>query len=202
MTGHMTNQRDLERIFVEKRAYFVRVVARRLGDVGTAEEIVQEAFIQVAESAKNQIIDNLEGYLMRASINLSTDWLRQETSRRRREKNWVETHYDYSDGAETVSNAPSPAETVAARDDLRRLDAALVHLSPQVRTAFTLHKIQGLSHLETAARMGLSRSTVEKHIMNAMRQLLEILTQDGINREGMEEGAPSNRQIYEKSKGR
>ncbi len=169
----MTGPHDLKSIFSAKRAYFVRVIARRLRNADIAEEIVQEAFLQVAAVEKTQRIENPEGYLMRAAINLSTDWLRQEASRRRREKDWSDVAYAFDGGGEAASLAPSPAQTVIARDEYRRLEAALSRLTPQVRTAFTLHKVEGLSHLETAAQMGLSRSTVEKHIMKAMRFLID-----------------------------
>lgn len=195
----MTEWRDLESIFIEKRAYFVRVIARRLNDAEVAEEIVQEAFLQVAEAAKEQVINNPEGYLMRASINLSTDWLRREKSRRRREKSWANTNYALGDSGEAASTDPSPVDAIAAQDDFRRIEAALGLLSPPVRTAFTLHKIQGLSHQETAIRMGLSRSTVEKHIMKAMRRLTDALSEDSENGGAIEEANRSERQVLERS---
>lgn len=174
----MTGPHDLKAIFSSKRAYFVRVIARRLRNADIAEEIVQEAFLQVAAAEKTQRIENPEGYLMRTAINLSTDWLRQESSRRRREKDWSDVAYALDGGGEAASLAPSPAQTAIARDEYRRLEAAFSQLTPQVRTAFTLHKVEGLSHLETAAHMGLSRSTVEKHIMKAMRFLIDEMNDE------------------------
>ncbi len=53
--------------------------------------------------------------------------------------------------------------------------AALDELPPQCRKAFRLHKLDGLSHAETAAAMGISRSAVEKHISAALKFLLARL---------------------------
>jgi RNA polymerase sigma-70 factor (ECF subfamily) len=36
-----------------------------------------------------------------------------------------------------------------------------------------LHKFDGLTHAETAARMGISRSAVEKHVSLALGHLLK-----------------------------
>jgi RNA polymerase sigma-70 factor (ECF subfamily) len=42
-----------------------------------------------------------------------------------------------------------------------------------MREAVRLHKLEGLSHAETAKAMGVSRSSVEKYIMACLRLILE-----------------------------
>jgi len=191
----MTTMQWIEAIFAEKRAFFVRVIARRLRNADIAEEIVQEAFLQVASAAEMQAIDNPEGYIMRTAINLSTDWLRQESSRRRREKRWADVSYALGADGEAASDAPSPAQATIAKDEFRRLSEAVNRLTPQVRAAFTLHKLEGLSHQETASRMGISRSTVEKHIIRAMRLLMDEMSAAG----DIEAKAAPIRQVVERS---
>ena len=51
--------------------------------------------------------------------------------------------------------------------------ASLESLPPRMREAFKLHKLEGLSHAETARSMGISISAVEKHISGALKLLLE-----------------------------
>ena len=53
--------------------------------------------------------------------------------------------------------------------------AALDELTPACRRAFRLHKLDGLSHAQTAAAMGVSKSTIEKHIGAALKHLLKTL---------------------------
>ncbi|MGH1559501.1 sigma factor-like helix-turn-helix DNA-binding protein [Caulobacter segnis] len=45
----------------------------------------------------------------------------------------------------------------------------------ETRQAFQLHKLEGHSHVETARRMGISVSTVEKHISAALKTLTRRL---------------------------
>ncbi|MEN1395628.1 sigma factor-like helix-turn-helix DNA-binding protein, partial [Pseudomonas aeruginosa] len=49
------------------------------------------------------------------------------------------------------------------------LTLALNELPPLCRESFLLRKLEGLSHNEIAAHLNISRSLVEKHIVNAMR---------------------------------
>lgn len=166
-----------ETIYRERRGFFLRVLARRVGDIGIAEEILQEAFIQVC-ATQQQTIANPDGYLMKAAINLSTDWIRQEKSRGRRERAWAESRSDMARSGEATAMDPSPDQALLAKGEIARLGRALERLSPPVRTAFILHKINGLSHTETAKKMNLSNSTVEKHIMKAMRHVMEAMADD------------------------
>ena len=52
---------------------------------------------------------------------------------------------------------------------LEMVQRALAELPVACRESFLLRKLEGLSHPEIAERLGLSRSVVEKHIVNAMK---------------------------------
>ena len=71
-----------------------------------------------------------------------------------------------------AADEPSPEQAVAARQAMRRLAAAVDTLPPKTRRAFELHKFEGLSQAETAARLGVTRKTVEKQLAAALKQLV------------------------------
>ena len=52
---------------------------------------------------------------------------------------------------------------------LEMLERALAELPAACRDSFLLRKLEGLSHLQIAERLSISRSLVEKHIVNAMK---------------------------------
>ena len=64
---------------------------------------------------------------------------------------------------------PSPQVLEDQRQRLDLLTLALNELPPLCRESFLLRKLEGLSHNEIAAHLNISRSLVEKHIVNAMR---------------------------------
>jgi RNA polymerase sigma-70 factor (ECF subfamily) len=119
-------------------------------------------------------IENPAAYLYRLGTNLMLDRLKQRRRAATRDDAWQESGFVRVSG-EPASNDPPADEAVASRQRLRQLVAALDQLPPQRRRAFMLHKLEGLSHVETAARMGISRSGVEKHIIAALQQLLTLI---------------------------
>jgi RNA polymerase sigma factor (sigma-70 family) len=163
-------------LFRDRRTVFLRVLTRRLGNIDEAEEILQEAFINFARAAKTQTISNPDGYLMQIALNLAVDRIRQDASRRRREESWFETHSAGRLGGDYIAAIPRQDQALAAKQNMARLARCLEELSPRVRTAFIFHKIKGLTHNETAQEMGLSKSTVEKHIMKAMKHVMENMS--------------------------
>jgi RNA polymerase sigma-70 factor (ECF subfamily) len=69
-------------------------------------------------------------------------------------------------------------EQMAAREEAARLASAIANLPDGARRAFQLHKIDGLSQGEVAARLGISKSGVEKHMAVAMKYLRRALRED------------------------
>lgn len=57
----------------------------------------------------------------------------------------------------------------------RSIDAALAELPEKCRQAYIWHRLDGLTQVEIAARLGLSVNSVERYIMRAMRHLRDTL---------------------------
>lgn len=74
---------------------------------------------------------------------------------------------------------PSPEQQVSAREDLNRVREMIAGLPAKCREAFSLRKVHGRSQREVAARMGISESTVEKHVGNALRILMSRMKTGG-----------------------
>ena len=70
---------------------------------------------------------------------------------------------------------PSPEQQTAARQQWRRVCELIDALPVKCREAFVLRKVEGLSQRQIAQRMGVSESTVEKHIGRALRTLMAAM---------------------------
>jgi len=71
---------------------------------------------------------------------------------------------------------PDPEEELSTLEDLMRLKDAIERLPKACRRAFVLRKIEGLTQRETAERLGVTESNVEKHVARGLRLCAAALT--------------------------
>lgn len=151
--SYRMNERDL-----------VRFLARRLKCIFTAHDLAHEIYLKLHSLDDAVAIGNPKAYLFRIAANLATDHLRTEN---RRSAILAEAHDMLWGGtAETT-----PEQSLIAREELARLRAAVAELSPTSRQIFFLNRFGGKTQREIAAAMGVSLTTVEKHIRKALHHL-------------------------------
>jgi len=133
----------------------------KLGNRQVAEDVVHDAYVRVLERTSETPIDQPRAFLYRTALNLVIDGHRRNALRQ------VEP-LDVLDHEERFSSyAPHTSQDQAQRLEL--LERALAELPAPCRHSFLLRKLEGLSHSQIAERLGISRSLVEKHIVNAMK---------------------------------
>lgn len=160
----------LTALIAAHRAELLRFLAARTGDRDEAEDLLQELWLRV-RGADAGPVANGRAYLFRAANNLVLDRARARRRRAARDTAWSQQEYG-EDPADPAANAE---EEIVAREEAARLASAIGNLPEGARRALRLHKIDGLSHAETAARLGISKSGVEKHMAVAMKYLRAAL---------------------------
>lgn len=173
-SGPPSTAGDLLSLYLEKRDNLVRFFAARLGARPAAEDLAQELYFKIAALPADEPVQNPGALLYRMGANLMLDRLRQERRAAARDGAWRDAVV-VRIGGEDVHDGPAVDEAIADRQRLTRLLEGLEALPPRMRRAFQLHKLQGLSHAETARAMGISVSAVEKHISGALKALLARL---------------------------
>lgn len=165
-------ERGLVALYLERRAALVRFFTTRTGSASEAEDIVQDIYLKIAALDAAEI-ENPTAYLYRLGTNVMLDRVRTRRRAAARDDAYGQASVTRS-GGESVEEAPSAEDAVAARQGLTRLLAALAELPDQTRRVFTMHKLDGLSYAEVATELGVSRSAVEKRMMAALRRLGEL----------------------------
>jgi RNA polymerase sigma-70 factor (ECF subfamily) len=160
--------------FLERRADLVRFFTLRLGSQSEAEDLVQEMYLRLATVEPGADIGNPAGYLYRVGSNLMLQRIRGARRSIARDGAWRAVHHQ-SVGETDVIDAAAADDAVAAKQRLEAVIRAVGQLPPQTQRVFRLHKLEGLSHAEVAAQLGISRSAVEKHMIAVLKHLAERL---------------------------
>src|SRR5215510_13713246 len=124
----------------EHRPYLVDLAFRMLGDIGAAEDTVQDAFTRLMAANIGEISDE-RGWLIVVTSRLCLDRIRSARSRRERAHDASEIEFTRP----AVGAAPppaDPADRVTFDDGVRlALLAMLQRLSPAERVVFVLHDV-------------------------------------------------------------
>nr|WP_303657264.1 sigma-70 family RNA polymerase sigma factor [Asticcacaulis aquaticus] len=74
---------------------------------------------------------------------------------------------------------PSPEDHAGGREELRHLAEAVNRLPGKIREVFLMRRVQEMSQKEVAKTLGLSESTVEKHMSRSLFLLMRTLFDSG-----------------------
>jgi RNA polymerase sigma factor (sigma-70 family) len=136
------------------------------------DDIVQETYAVLAAMASVDHIDNPRAYAFQAAQSIVLRHVRRARIVR------IESLGD-TEFSSPPADDPSPEHQASARQELRRVLAVIEGLPAKCREAFTLRKVTGLSQRAVAQRMGITESTVEKHVGRALRTLMDAVKDGG-----------------------
>jgi RNA polymerase sigma-70 factor (ECF subfamily) len=160
--------------YLEKREALLRFFTARLGSPAAAEDLVQDIYVKLCTLDSETAVMNEAAFLYRLGSNLMLDRLRQQRRAAARDADWRDANVTVVVGLEVSDELPAD-ERVAGRQRLAALLRAIEALPPAHRQAFRLHKLEGMSQVDTAQAMGVSLSSVEKYLRAALKQLSERL---------------------------
>lgn len=139
------------------------------------DDVVQESFVRLWKTRASTQVRSAKAFLFRIARNVALD-------RRRRSLNGVEIVA--SD--EAVHNVADEAADVAAlirtREKEQLLADALATLPARAHEVVILCKMEGLSHAAAAARLGISKRTVDEHLRRGIKRLGQELRKRGVER--------------------
>jgi RNA polymerase sigma factor (sigma-70 family) len=151
----------------------VALAARVLGTAELARDAAQEAAVSAMTSLDRlRSPDRFGAWFCGIALNVARRWLRQLRSE------------CPGPGAERACDAPGPAELAEIAEEARRVRAAIAALPRGQRDAVLLFYLQGLSHREVAAELGISAGAVKARLHQARAALAPRLSQLADQSEG------------------
>lgn len=147
---------DIDMLYASHGAWLREWLRRRMGCAWRADDLAHDAFCKLIERPRTESLREPRAFLASIARCLVID----DARRARVERTFLDTHSAIMAGAA----APSPEQVVAAIEELTAIVKTLETLPDRARRAFLFARVDGLSHAEIAARLGVSKSRVKQYV--------------------------------------
>ena len=133
------------------------------------EDIVQETYVRVCQIDNKDTIRQPQSFMFRTAQNLALNHIKR-------------AEYRLTEGVDAIDELGAlPADfmqdgtyaQVTSDEQFALFCEAVRHLPQQCRRAYVLKKVYGYTLREIAAEMGLSESTVEKHVVAGAKKCMQ-----------------------------
>ena len=166
----VSNNRKMQEFLYRK--YFqtmLKMVKRYTDDDDEIMSILNNGFLKVFKNIHTfQFAGSLEGWIRKCVYHAMADFFKV--------KNRIK--YDTVELSPEIEKVNADGEQNLFEYDLLKI----VDILPQAtKTAFKLYAIDGFTHREISAKLGISEGTSKWHVSEARTKLTKILTNQGIN---------------------
>ena len=151
-------------IYEEYYSSMMGVCLRYASNEEDALDILHEGFIKVFKHiSKYKPGTSLNAWIRRVMVNTAIDYYRKAI--RRRTEDITEAYNLSSQEADAISQYSE-----------KEILQSIQQLTPAYRTVFNMYIIEGYSHKEIAAKLGITESTSRSNLVKARSRLKELLT--------------------------
>ena len=167
----LSNEEAFECLFGRYHERLFKYISLFLKSPQIAEEVVMDVFMKIW-SVRDQIgqVENFSSFLFRVAHNKAIDFLRMVSKNPDvRELMW-----------DTMQlSAPDNADALVLKTEFEsKVRQALALLSEQRRKVFEMSREQEMSHEQIARTLGLSKHTVNNHIVESKRFIRSYLSKN------------------------
>lgn len=145
--------------------------SRYAGSNFDPEDIVQTAFIKLAEIKDSGKIKNPRAFLFATVRNIAIDEFRKSKIRLTHKQDFLQS------GDKEITDSFSPENVLLERQKLELINTVLKTLPKIQRSVLLLHRLDKLTYSQIASKYGLSETTVRRHVAGAIEKLHRGLKQ-------------------------
>jgi len=151
-------------IYLKYKDDLLTVAQSLVFDINTAEDCLQEAFVQlVSDGCKVQ--SNLKGYLLSCVVNRARDHLRRRDAQSNCQVNMETQRFDLTD----------PAKALADNDRNKNVTRAMEKLPLEQREVIVLHLQGDMKFRQIATMLDLSINTIQSRYRYGIEKLQQLL---------------------------
>lgn len=160
---------DVTAAWAEHRAHLIDVAFRMLGDIGAAEDVVQESFSRLARTRPGEVLD-ARGWLTVVTSRLCLDRIRSASSKRE----LVHDFTEHEPRGGVAGRELDPSDRVTLDDSVRlALLVMMQKLNPAERVVLVLHDVFQMRFEDIAETVGRPVATC-RQLARRARQRIEL----------------------------
>ncbi len=157
---------SLTQLYQHHHGWLYQLLRRKLGDAEYAADLAQDTFMRVLHADSLVEIREPRAYLSTIARGLMADMFR----RRALEQAYLDALVAFPEPL-TIS----PEQRLLVLETLMEIDRMLDGLGPRTRDIFLLAQLEGLTYPAIGQQLGVSITTVKKHMVRAMTHCLILL---------------------------
>ncbi|MEQ9859785.1 sigma-70 family RNA polymerase sigma factor [Pectobacterium cacticida] len=165
------SESELRMLFNHYAERLERYLNHKLRDTQIAADLVQESFLRLAQRLEQQNdVEDKKAYLYKTANNLLLDYVRHQ-------QRWRQAlPFDDIEAAQEglPETTPHLDQTAIAQQELERLANILATLPERTQLIFQLHRFEHMTQAQIAQQLGVSLSTVEKHLAMTLQAMMTI----------------------------
>lgn len=166
MSDSAASAQSLHTLYSDHHGWLNGWLRRKLGCADSAADLAQDTFVRVLQKREREDWREPRAYLTTIARGLLIN---------RHQRQALERAYLDVLASLPEQQSPSPESRLLVLEALIQIDRLLRGLPSQVRSAFLLSQLEGLTYAQIAERLGISTRTVKRHMVLAFGQCLSVL---------------------------
>lgn len=152
----------VQQLYVGHHAWLLARLQARLRNTAEAQDVAAETFLRVLTARQPVVVEEPRAFLSTIAKRLLFSLWRRRA---------IEEAYLATLAQRPEDLAPSPEDRAVLLETLEHIAHALDGLPLPARQAFVLSQIEGLGYQAIAEQLGISQSTVRRHMAESFRRI-------------------------------
>ena len=158
-----SSRSQISKAFMEQQRPLKAFISRFIRGPQDIDDIAQETFIRAFLAEQKGDIQHPKAYIYRVARNLAFETLAKKSIQL---TSYIEDSCDQS----LLQSGEDIEHKAIVMEKFDRVKIAIAEMPPQCQRVFIMHKVYGFKYREISQQLGISVSTVEKHMMTGLKK--------------------------------
>ena len=161
--SNASSQSTVFKVFEEQQMPLKAFISRLIRKPQDIDDIAQETFVRAFLAEQKGTIQHPKAYIYRIARNLAFEILTKKSTK-------LTSYIEDSCNNALLQSTEDIEGTAIVMEKFDRVKVAIAQMPPQCQRVFIMHKVYGFKYKEISQQLGISVSTVEKHIMTGLKK--------------------------------